>query len=151
VVPQLTLGVFGAATEFEQTNQQLSTTNVRSLTAGAQAQWFFRPYHVVNPWVSLGSAYRGFWTVPEVGGITSRQGWQIARLQIGADMRATREVSVGPYIGGSVDTFFTEKVPGGNWRNLSGPPVSIFIQAGLVGRFDLGGTYTQRASIIASR
>ena len=75
----------------------------------------------------------------------------MARLQIGVDMRATREISIGPYIGGSVDTFFTEKVPGGDWRNLDGPPVAFFFQAGIMGRFNLGGTYAQRTSTLASR
>jgi hypothetical protein len=151
IAPALSLGLYGAGTEFDRQSQLASGTNVRSLTAGAQAQWFLRPYHAVDPWVSLASGYRGFWLVPDVGGVTSRHGWQIARLQVGVDMRTSRAVSIGPFVGGSVDTFFTEKVPGGSYRNLSGPPVAGFFEAGLIGRFDLGGRYVQRASVIAAR
>jgi hypothetical protein len=149
--PAFSVGLYGTGTEFDRDTRLLTGTNVRSVTGGVQGTWYMRPYNMVDPWVSLGSGYRGYWVVPEVGGITSRHGWQIARVQVGVDLRATRQVSVGPFIGGSVDTFFTEKLPGGSYHNLNGPPVAGFIEAGLVGRFDLGGRYVAPASTIASR
>jgi hypothetical protein len=151
VMPMFTVGAFGTITEFNRDDRLATDTNVRSVTAGVQGQWFARPYHVINPWVGLGSAYRGFWTVPEVGGITQRHGWQIARLEIGVDLRASREISIGPYVGGSVDVFFKEKIPGQDSRNLNGPPVSGFFMAGVNGRFDIGGQYVNSATGIARR
>ena len=140
--PNLTLGLYGMITEFNGArNVENQQVNQRSVAAGVQGQFFLRPYHVVNPWVGLGTAWRGYWSVPDVGGITSRQGWQIARLEIGVDMRASRAISIGPYVGGSLDVWFTEKQPGQDSRNLDGPPLSAFFIAGIMGRFDIGGVY----------
>jgi hypothetical protein len=143
-------GVFVQGSEYNANDRLVSGTNVRSLVAGIQGQWFVRPYRTVNPWVGLGSAYRGYWIVPDVGGITSYQGWEIARLQIGVDFRASKEISIAPYAGGSVDVFFSEDLPNLNARNLSGPPVSGWFGAGILGRFDIGGTYVMPASSAAA-
>jgi hypothetical protein len=149
--PHWMAGIFGTFTGYEPDSVLPRDTDVRSVTAGLQGQYFFRPYHVVSPWVSLGSAYRGFWVVPEVGGITSRQGWEIARLMVGADLRIEREVSVGPYVGGAFDVMFTEKLPRTDHFNLDNPPASFVFTAGLMGRFDIGGTYGQQAGQVAAR
>jgi hypothetical protein len=150
-MPQMAAGVFAQGSEFNRDDRLASGTNVRTLTAGLQGSWFFRPYRTINPWVGLGSAYRGHWIVPDVGGITQHHGWQIARLQVGVDMRASREISIGPYVGGSVDVFFSEKLPNQPSRNLDGPPVAGFFGAGLQGRFDLGGNYIAPASSATAR
>lgn len=151
VDPHWMAGIYGTFTGFEQDSTLPTDTNVRSVTAGIQGQYFFRPFHVVSPWVGLASAWRGNWIVPQVGGITSRQGWEIARLNIGADIRIEREVSVGPFIGGGLDVMFTEKLPRIDHRNLDNPPASFYFTAGLMGRFDIGGTYIQHAGQIAAR
>jgi hypothetical protein len=147
LVPNLSVGVFAAGSQFS--NQLAASNTSRTLAAGIQGQWYFRPDTTLVPWVSLASAYRGFWVTPDVGDTTSRHGWEIARLQAGVDFRTIREISVGPFIGGGVDTFFTEKLPGGSYRNISGPPVSGFMQAGILGRFDLGGTYGTASEVAA--
>jgi hypothetical protein len=149
--PQMAVGVFGNFSEYNQDAVLATGTNVRSLATGIQAKWFARPYHVVNPWVGLGSAFRGHWIVPEVGGVTSRWGWEIARLQVGADLRASREISIGPFAAGGLDIFLGESIPGLGARNLSGPPAAFFFSAGLVGRFDVGGSYVTRESAVARR
>jgi hypothetical protein len=119
------------------------------LAAGIQGTWYMRPYRTLNPFVGLGSAYRGHWIVPDVGGNTQHHGWEIARLQVGVDLRASREVSFAPYVTGAVDTFFSETLPGQSARNLNGPPVSGFFGAGVLGRFDVGGTYTMQHASVA--
>ena len=111
VAPAFGLGVFAQGSEYDADTRLATGTNVRSLVAGIQGNWFSGLYRTINPWVNLGSAYRGLWIVPEVAGITSYQGWQIARLQIGVDMRASRSVSIGPYVNGSIDMFFSEGLP----------------------------------------
>jgi len=151
VLPEMSVGAYGTYTEYQRDVQLLTGTNVRSMTGGLQGQWFFMPYRVVNPWISLGTAYRAFWTVPEVGPNITQHGWQIARVQVGADMRASREVSIGPYVGGSVETFLGEQVSGQDVRALSGPPVSGFVSAGIAGRFDVGGRYIAPVTMVGSR
>src|SRR6185436_431983 len=68
--PHWMAGIYGTFTGYEPDSVLPRDTDVRSVTAGIQGQYFFRPYHVVSPWVGLGTAYRGNWIVPEVGGIT---------------------------------------------------------------------------------
>jgi hypothetical protein len=151
VLPQLSLGVYGAGSQFSRASAALSGTDIQSVAAGVQAQWFLRPYTGLNPWLGLGTGYRGYFIEPSGGGATALHGWEIARVQAGLDFRASREVSIGPFIGGSVDTFLAEKQPGTGYQNLSGPAVAGFVEAGLVGRFDIGGRYIQRSRVIAGR
>ena len=150
-MPSVVFGIFGTATEYSTQEIVLRTTDIRSVTAGIQGQYFFRPYKVVNPWVGLASAWRGYWVVPDVGGITSRQGWELARVQLGVDLRASREISVGPFISGAMDIFFTEKFPRLDSRNLDGTPVAWFFSAGILGRFDVAGSYHMKGESVASR
>jgi hypothetical protein len=149
--PHWMAGIYGNFTGFEPDSTLPRDTDVRSVTAGIQGQYFFRPYRVISPWVGLGSAWRGNWVVPEVGGITSRQGWEIARLTVGADFRIEREISVGPFVGGAFDVMFKEKLPRTDSRNIDSPPGSFYFTAGLMGRFDIGGTYVQHAGQLAKR
>ena len=75
----------------------------------------------------------------------------MARLQIGLDMRVTREVAIAPYVSGGIDVFFSEKLPNINARNLDPIPVSGWFGAGLLGRFDIGGRYIAPVSSVAAR
>jgi hypothetical protein len=149
--PHWVAGIYGTFSGFNADSTLPRDTDIRSVSAGLQGTYFFRPYRVVSPWIGLASAWRGNWIVPEVGGITSRQGWEIARLTLGADLRIEREVSVGPYVGGALDVMFTEKLPRTDHFNLDSPPASFWFTAGLMGRFDIGGTYIQHAGVVASR
>lgn len=139
-MPSLSAGVFAQGVEYNREIEP-SGTNVRSLLAGVQATYFMSPYRRLNPWVNLGTAYRGYWIVPDFGGVTSHHGWEIARLQIGADMRTSKEISVSPYAGIGLDLWFNEKLPNQDSRSTDGTPVSFFVGAGLMGRFNIGGTY----------
>jgi hypothetical protein len=148
--PMFGVGVYSTIAGY--TNQtEVSGTNVRSLTAGIQGQWFIRPFRAFNPWITLGSAYRGVWVVPENIGQTSRQGWEIARLQVGTDFRLSNDISVAPYLAGDINVIFGEKLPGGTYRNLSGPPTFATFTAGVLGRFDMFGKYVTPSGAVARR
>jgi hypothetical protein len=149
-IPQMAAGIFGQISEYDADQRLLSGTNVRSLLAGIQASWHFRPFHAIDPWLSLGSAYRGHWIVPDVGGITSHQGWEVARLGLGADMRATREIAIAPFVTGGLDLWFKEKFPNQDSVNLSPVPASFYFGAGVMGRFDIGGRYITPATMASA-
>jgi len=150
-MPQAAVGVFAQGSEYDRDNQLATGTNVRSLLAGIQGNWYVRPFRSLNPWVSLASAYRGHWIVPEIGGITQHHGWENARLQVGLDMRASRENSIAPYVGGAVDVFLSEMLPNQQARNLDPIPVSGWFGAGIMGRFDVGGKYVAPVTAAAAR
>jgi hypothetical protein len=150
ISPMFALGVYGTIAGYlNDTN--VEGYNVRSLTGGIQGSWYMRPFRAFNPWITLGSAYRGVWVIPSFTGQTPRQGWQIARLQVGTDFRVSNDISVAPYLAGDINVIFGEKLPGGEYRNLDGPPAFATFTAGVVGRFDLLGKYVKPNGAVALR
>jgi hypothetical protein len=147
--PMLALGAFGTFAEYHNSTP-LDSANFRSVRAGLQGAAHLRPYRSLDPWVTLGSSWRGNWFVPEVGGIASRQGWEVARLQFGADLRLAREVAIAPYVEGGLNLIFSEKLPNTDSRSVDGTPVYFAFSAGVLGRFDIGGTY-MRPGAVATR
>ena len=109
-----------------------------SSSAGIQTDWHFLPgAHELDPWVSLGAGWRGYW-VNENAGNVSVQGLELAKLQVGVDYRIDREVSISPVVGADLSAFLTESAPGSDgFRNISNPHVNTFLFAGFMGRFDI--------------
>jgi hypothetical protein len=149
--PMFAVHAYGTAAGY--TNQtSLEGTNFRSVTAGLQGQVNLSPFRSVNPWVTLGTGWRGAWVVPDVGGNVSIQGWQLARLQVGADIRVANVVAVGPYIAGDVNLLFSQRLPGGEFQGTTGTPTFATFTAGILGRFDVGGyQVTPGGAAVAAR
>jgi hypothetical protein len=138
LIPALTLGVYGSGATFARGDRVDGSANVYSATAGVQADWHFLPAaHELDPWVSLGTGWRGHWIHANQGD-TSMHGWQIAKLELGVDYRIAPAVSISPVIGADLSTFFTQSTPQSNgYQNLSNPNVNTFVFAGVLGRFDI--------------
>ena len=151
VIPQLTLGVYGSGAMFGRADTVESSANIYSATAGIQADWHFLPAgHVWDPWVSLGTGWRGYWVHTDPQGTTSLQGMELAKFQLGVDYRIAPTVSISPVIGADLSTFFTESTPQSNgFSNLSSPEINTFIFGGVMGRFDIPTQATDRS--VASR
>jgi hypothetical protein len=151
LIPQLTLGVYGSGAAYGRGSQVDSSTNLYSATAGAQADWHFVPGRSEwDPWVSLGTGWRGYW-LNDSQGTTSLQGWQLARLRVGVDFRVDKAVAIAPVIGADLTTFFTESTPASNGSsNIHSPNVNTFLFAGIQGRFDIP-TGSDSSSRVASR
>jgi hypothetical protein len=138
--PNLAFGGYGTYSQFAAGDDLLDGTDVRGATAGAFAEWHFRPSQSIDPWVGLASGWRGLWLSPDSGKNTSIQGWEIARVQLGLDYRISPEVAIGPVIGASVNTFFTEDSPAmTGFTNISDPHANFLFFAGLQARFDAFG------------
>ena len=138
IIPQLTLGVYGSGGMFGRTDSVASSTDIYTATAGVKADWHFLPAgQQLDPWVSLGSGWRGYWVHSDQG-TTSTQGWEIAKLEVGLDYRVAQAVAIGPVVGADVSTFFTQSTPSSSaFNNISDPKASTFVFAGLQGRFDI--------------
>jgi outer membrane protein W len=152
--PQFMIGVYGTGAQFAKGDSLADGTDVRSVTAGVQANYHFRPNYTVDPWVGLGSGWRGLWLSPDAGKDTSMQGWELARLQVGADYRISPEVAITPVLGADLSMYLTENGPGlSGYTNISDPRVNVAFFAGIGARFDVlgktGGT-TASASQNAS-
>jgi hypothetical protein len=140
--PELAVGVTGQYQELVPATAQPQGTRVRGAAVGLEGKVHFRPYERVDPWLSLGAGYRMLWVAPEgVGNNVLVHGFELARGQLGLDVRVSRDVALGPMIGGDVNLFVA--------RNPEGPAgdaviadkkLNTFVFAGVQGRFDVGGT-----------
>src|SRR5580704_4818757 len=62
IIPQLTLGLYGSGAMFGRGDQVDSSADLYSAAAGVQADWHILPGgSTLDPWVSLGSGWRGYW------------------------------------------------------------------------------------------
>jgi hypothetical protein len=138
--PTLSVGAYGSFSKYSTGDQISGETDVLGATAGIQAAAHLRPARSVDPWVSLGTGWRGLWLSPQSGKNTSLQGFELARLQVGIDYRVSKDVSIAPVIGGSLNMFVSQDAPmTTGYTEISDKKVNFIGFAGLAGRFDLGG------------
>jgi hypothetical protein len=141
IIPQLSVGAYGTFSQFQRGDNVVGDANILGASAGVQAAWHFRPDRSVDPWISLGGGWKGLWLDADNAKTTSLQGLDLARLQVGADYRVSRDVSISPVIGGSLGMFISQDTPmTTDLTEIQGKQVNFTGFAGLSGRFDLGGT-----------
>ena len=144
IIPELSVGAYGTFSKYQHGDSIASSTDVLGATAGVQAAWHLRPDRSVDPWVSLGGGWKGLWLDPSTGKDTSLQGLDLARLQLGADYRISKDIAIAPVIGGSLSMFISQDSPmTSDLTELNDKKVNFTGFAGLSGRFDLGGTRTR--------
>jgi hypothetical protein len=147
IIPQLTLGVYGTLAKNQHGDAIEGSTSVLGATAGIQAAWHFRSETAIDPWVSLGTGWRALWLNPDQGKVTSLQGLEFMRLQVGTDYRITQDIAIAPVIGASVSVFVSQDSPmTTSYTEISDKKVNFTGFAGLSGRFDFGGPARARAS-----
>src|SRR5262249_26076148 len=95
------------------------------------------PYERVDPWLSLGSGYRWFWSTRPQFPNEGAQGFEIGRVALGLDLRASRMSAIGPVVGVDVDSFMWRDVGLGN-RVIADPRPSAYLFIGLQGKVDVG-------------
>src|SRR5438876_3781546 len=79
------IGAYGSGSKYS-TGDFTGGGDVWSATAGLQGNYHFLPENDWDPWVGLGSGWRGQWA-KNATGTDSRHGWDIARLQAGVSDR----------------------------------------------------------------
>jgi hypothetical protein len=138
--PTFAVGAYGSFSEYATGDHVAGSDDVFGATAGIQAAAHLRPARSVDPWVSLGTGWRGLWLSPETGKNTSLQGLELARLQVGVDYRISQDVAIAPVIGGSLNLFVSQDSPmTTDYTEITDKKVNFIGFAGLAGRFDLGG------------
>lgn len=141
LIPHLSLGAYGSFSTSQHGDSIDSNTDVLGATAGIEAIGHFRPDRAVDPWISLGTGWRGLWLNPASGKVTSLQGLDLARLQLGVDYRLSKNVAIAPVIGGSLSMFVSQdNAMTTDLTEIQDKKVNFTGFAGLSGRFDLGGS-----------
>ena len=118
-----------------------SNVTVRGATAGIQGTYHIRPYNRVDPYLTVGTGYRVLIESPS-GNQPSMftHGLELAKLEVGLDVRPTDSVAVSPVIGADLNMFMWRGGGGAEVASLTNRSVNTFVFAGVKGRFDLGGT-----------
>ena len=141
ILPRLSVGAYGTFSTYQKGDQVANDTDVLGATAGLQAALHLRPERSVDPWVSLGTGWKGLWLNPSSGKVTSLQGLELARLQLGVDYRVSKDIAIAPVIGGSLSMFISQDSDMTNdLTEIADKKVNFTGFAGLSGRFDLGGS-----------
>jgi len=151
-VPEFGLHLFGTYNEFDPGNALTGNAATRGGTAGISGTFHILPFQRIDPWVRVGTGYRALW-VTGTGAIDQNMhGFEFAKVDIGADLRTSEDVAIGPTVGVGLTEFI--------WRNPSGDVgdveiqnkrVAPYIYAGMEARFDLGGVRQRRMPTVAAR
>jgi hypothetical protein len=141
--PYVSVGLQG---EYQEFNAERDTS-ARGLTGNLGVTYHAMPYSHGDPFVRLGTGYRLLWQVNPPGAPTTLlHGFQLAKLQVGYDIRVSKEVAIAPQVGADLNLFVWSDQNGVN-NQLSTAQVGTFIFAGLQGRFD-AGSYTRGGTTI---
>ncbi len=140
IIPNLSVGLYGTLSQSAKGDSVNTSTDIYGASAGIQATWHFRPATSVDPFVNLGTGWRAMWLNPSSGKVTSLQGLQLARLQVGVDYRLSQDIAIAPIIGGALDMFVSQDSPmTSDYTEIQNKKVNFTGFAGIAGRFDLGG------------
>jgi hypothetical protein len=139
--PHLAVMAVGQYQEFNAER----TASARGFAGTLGVQYHMMPTNRVDPWVDAGFGYRLLWEVPTTGPTLLTHGLDVGRVRLGVDFRSSEAVSVGPMIGADATVFLFQDFPNVQ-TNISDPRLSMFVYAGLQGRFDIGGGTTGRAT-----
>jgi len=140
IIPAVAVGAYGTFSTYSTGDRLADNTDVLGATAGIQAAVHARPDRSIDPWVSLGTGWRGMWLSPDAGKKTSLQGFELARLQLGLDYRINENVSISPVVSGSLDMYVSQDSPmTTSYAEIQDKKVNFIGFAGVAGHFDLGG------------
>jgi hypothetical protein len=135
--PHASVGFSG---QFQEFNAGSSKGKARGATMGVEASYHMLPFNYLDPWAAGGVGYRLLWDLPE-GPNNDRllHGVELAKLKIGLDVRASKDIALGPVVGADLSMFLFNNPEGPAGNAMLTPRVSTFVYGGLQGRFDIGG------------
>jgi hypothetical protein len=142
--PHFLVGVYGTGAWFSTGDAPGNAFNNWSATAGVQGNYHFLPGESLDPWIGIGAGWRGYW-VNRPEGRDSRHGLDVARLQVGLDVPVAQGVTVSPFVGAAATLFLTQRLAQEtSFSDIQERKVNVFLNAGVLGRFDLLGSPSAR-------
>lgn len=132
LTPNLTLGAYGTLAGFSDTDAD----DVATWSAGAYADWHFRPATSFDPWIRLGVGPKAMWS-GERAIVARRLAGGEARLAAGVDYRVSPSFAIGPVIGVDAAMYTHEDtVMTRGYEGIRDKDTNYTFTAGLQGRFD---------------
>ncbi len=125
----------GATLQYQELQAQRAE-GARGIATGLQIAYHVNPMTRLDPWIQLGTGYRLLWEEGNGAGPNLlTHGFELARLTVGVDLRATPQLALGPILGADLNLPLWQN-PGGT---IEEPRINTFVYAGVQGRFDIGG------------
>jgi len=108
----------------------------RIVTTSATATYHLRPNLRFDPWIDVASGYRRLWeTSLDQRTTIVTQGLQVVRVRGGLDFREG-SMAAGPVLGADANVFLWQDANDA-MRTIAAPRLSVFVFAGVQGRWDL--------------
>lgn len=134
--PRLAVGVYGTFARYARGDGADGDIQIDGATAGVLATVHLRPTEAVDPWLSVGAGWKGLWLDPAMGTTRGFHGVELARVQVGADVRASSRVAIAPVVGASVSTFVGQRI-GTELIDVEEQGLQLTGYVGLAGRIGL--------------
>lgn len=146
VNPRWSIVATGQYNQFSASDALRTPTNIRGSVFSLGATYHTMPFGRLDPWLNVGAGYRLLSVAPDgARNDTLYHGFQLAKLQVGLDVRASKDIAIGPVIGGDLNYFaWQNPEQGPSNQAIADRRVSTFVFAGVQGRFDVGGTRETR-------
>ncbi len=145
--PHFLVGVYSSGAWLSTGDASGNAFNNWTATAGVQGNYHFLPGESFDPWVGLGTGWRGYW-VNRPQGRDSRHGLDLARVQVGVDVPVADGITVSPFIGASATLFLTQQLAQDSaFSDIQDRKVNVFLNAGVLGRFDVLGSSRKATSL----
>ncbi|HVY46771.1 MAG TPA: hypothetical protein VHB21_12880, partial [Minicystis sp.] len=101
-------------------------------------------------YLSLATGYRFFFEYPDgMTGHAMTSGPELVQLKLGMDLRSGRHAALGVYVASDVDLFVSTESGSSFAGSLGAGRPSLFLSAGLQGRFDVGGVAGKPPRMVA--
>jgi hypothetical protein len=143
--PRWSLAASGQVQGYGSAQALAKGTMVRGATVGVQGTYHGAPFDRLDPFITLGTGYRIITEKP-AGELptTVTHGFEIAKVQVGLDLRPGESVAIAPVIGADLNMFMWQSGGGVETARLTDRGINTFVYAGVQGRFDVGGTREPR-------
>lgn len=108
-------------------------------TAGVLASFHYAPRRAVDPWVGIGAGVSSI-LVDTSDGISLAVGAELARVQLGLDVRINEDLAIGPVIGASASLYGAQRDPMHDFVELDDKGIAWTLSAGIAARFNAFGS-----------
>jgi hypothetical protein len=139
IEPHFTVGVYGSGSAHAAGRAVSTGTRAYAAAAGFLTTYHGRPHARLDPWMSAGFGWRGYWVDGERG-TDVLAGLDLLRVQVGLGYAVSDRTSVSPVLGVSLTRFQSLKAAGeGSYRDIGGSRTAAFVFGGVLGRFEVLG------------